>query len=59
LNEIQNQNGTVCAVLIAVPADAAIMIIMLGTEVQAQDALFPPSVVLMILAIGIAYMSSK
>jgi hypothetical protein len=49
----------VCAVLIAVPADAAIMIIMLGTGVQAQDALFPPSVVLMILAIGIAYMSSK
>ena len=49
----------VCAVLIAVPADVAIMIIMLGTGVQAQDVWFPLSVIVMILAIGIAYMSSK
>ena len=47
----------VCAVLIAVPADAAIMIIMLGTGVQAQDVWFPLSVIVVVLAIGMNYIS--
>jgi hypothetical protein len=51
----------VCAVLITVPAYAAIVIIMLGTgvQVQAQDKWFPLSVIVMVLAIRIAYISTK
>jgi hypothetical protein len=40
----------VCAVLIAVPAYAA-------TGVQAQDAWFPLSVIVVVLAIGMNYIS--
>jgi hypothetical protein len=48
----------VCAVLIAVPAYAAIVLITIRTGVQAQDAWFPLSVVVTILAIGISFVSS-
>ena len=41
----------VCAVLVAVPAYAAIVIITLGTGVRAQDAWFPLSVVVAVLVI--------
>ena len=44
----------VCAVLIAVPAYAAIAIV---TGVQAQNAWFPLSVIVVVLAIGMNYIS--
>ena len=49
----------VCAVLIAIPAYFAIVVIMLGTGVQAQDSWFPITVVVRILAIGISFVYSK
>ncbi len=49
----------VCAVLIAVPADAAIVFIMISTGVEAKDAWFTLSEVVTILAIGLGYISSK
>ena len=49
----------VCAVLIAVPAYFAIVVITLGTGVQAQDLWFPITVVVTILAIGISFVYSK
>ena len=49
----------VCTVLIAVPAYAAIVIITVGTGVNAQDLWFPLSLVVTFLAIGITYISSK
>jgi hypothetical protein len=48
----------VCAVLIPVPAYAAIIIITLGTGVQAHDAWFPLSVVVAILVLGVSFVSS-
>ncbi len=48
----------VCTVLIAVPAYAAIIIITLGTGVQAHDAWFPLSVVVATLVIGISFVTS-
>ena len=48
----------VCAVLIAVPAYAAIVIITLGTGVRAQDAWFPLSVVVAILVIAISFVTN-
>ena len=45
----------VCAVLIAVPAYAAILINPLGTGVRAQDAWFPLSVV---VAIAISFITN-
>ncbi len=47
----------VCAVLIAVPAYAAIAIVVIATGVQAQDAWFPLSIVVVIMAIGMNYIS--
>ena len=49
----------VCAVLISVPAYAAIVIITLGTRVRAQDAWFPLSVVVAILVIGVSFVSGS
>ena len=48
----------VCAVLIAVPAYAAIVIITIGTGIQAQDAWFPLAIVVTILAIGTSVVTS-
>ena len=47
----------VCAVLIAVPAYAAVVIIVIATGISAQDAWFPLSVVMTILMIGLNYVS--
>ncbi len=48
----------VCAVLIAVPAYAAIAVVVIATGVQAQDAWFPLAVMIVIvLAIGMNYIS--
>jgi hypothetical protein len=47
----------VCAVLIAVPAYAAIAIVVIATGVQAQDAWFPLSIVVVIMAIGMNFIS--
>jgi hypothetical protein len=47
----------VCAVLIAVPAYAAIAIIVIATGLQPQDAWFPISVIVVILAIGMNYVA--
>ncbi len=44
----------VCAVLVAVPAYFAIVVITLGTGVQAQDSWFPITVIVTILAIAIS-----
>ena len=49
----------VCAVLISVPAYAAIVIITLGTGVRAQDAWFPLSVVVAILVIGVSFVTTS
>ncbi len=49
----------VCAVLVAVPAYAAIVIITLSTGVQAQDAWFPLFVIVAILLIAISFISSS
>ncbi len=48
----------VCTVLIAVPAYAAIVIITIGTGIQAQDSWFPLAIVVTILAIGISVVTS-
>ncbi len=48
----------VCAVLVAVPAYAAIVIITLGTGVRAQDAWFPLSVIVAILVIAISFVTN-
>ncbi len=48
----------VCAVLIAVPAYAAIDIITIDTGIQAQDTSFPFAIVVTILAIGISVVTS-
>ena len=47
----------VCAVLITVPAYAAVAVIVIATGVQAQDVWFPLSAIIVILAIGINYVS--
>ena len=49
----------VCAVLIAVPAYTAIVVITLGTAMQAQDAWLSITIIVVILAIGITYISPK
>ena len=49
----------VCAVLVVVPAYFAIVVITLGTVVQAQDSWFPITVVVTILAIAISFIYSK
>ena len=50
--KIEIKTEPVCAVLIAIPAFFAIVVITLGTGVQAQDSLFPITVVVTILTIG-------
>ena len=47
----------VCAVLIAVPAYVAVVIILITTGLQAQDAWFPLSIVMTILMIGLNYVT--
>ena len=47
----------VCVVLVAVPTYAAIVIITIGTGVRAEDAWFPLSVVVTILAIAISFIA--
>jgi hypothetical protein len=57
--KIEIKTEPVCAVLIAIPAYFAIVVITLGTGVQAQDSWFPITVVVTILAIGISFLYSK
>jgi hypothetical protein len=49
----------VCAVLIAVTAYWAVVIITIGTGVQAQDAWLPITIIVAILAIRITYIAPK
>ena len=49
----------VCAVLVTVPAYFAIVVITLGTGLQAQDSWFPITVIVTILAITISFVYSK
>ena len=49
----------VCSVLVAVPAYFAIVVVTLGTGVQAQDSWFPITVIVTILAIAISFVYSK
>ena len=49
----------VCAVLVVVPAYFAIVVVMLGTGVQAQDSWFPITVIVTILAIAISFIYAK
>jgi len=49
----------VCAVLVAVPAYFAIIVVTLGTGVQAQDSWFPITVIVTILALAISFIYSK
>ncbi len=57
--KIEIKTEPVCTVLIAIPAYFAIVVITLGTGVQAQDSWFPITVVVTILAIGISFLYSK
>ena len=57
--KIKIKTEPVCAVLIAIPAYFAIIVITLGTGVQAQDLWFPITVVITILTIGISFVYSK
>ncbi len=47
----------VCAVLIAVPAYTAIAVVVVVTGVQAQDVWYPLAVIVVVLAIGMNYIS--
>jgi hypothetical protein len=49
----------VCVVLIAVPAYMAIVVVTLGTGMQAQDLWLPITIIVAILATGITYISPK
>ncbi len=49
----------VCAVLVTIPAYFAIVVVTLGTGVQAQDSWFPIIVIVMILALAISFIYSK
>ena len=49
----------VCAVLVVVPAYFAIVVVTLGTGVQAQDSWFPITVIVTILAIAISFIYAK
>ena len=53
------KTGPVCAVLVAVPAYFAIVVLTLGTGVQAQDSWFLITVIVTILAIAISFVYSK
>ena len=49
----------VCAVLVAVPAYFAIIVVTLGTGVQAQDSWFSITIIVTILALAISFIYSK
>ena len=49
----------VCAVLVVIPAYFAIVVVTLGTGVQAQDSWFPITVIVTILAIAISFIYAK
>jgi hypothetical protein len=49
----------VCAVLVAVPAYAAIVIVVIATGLQAQDAWFLLSIIVVVMSIGINYVHPK
>jgi hypothetical protein len=49
----------VCAVLVAVPAYFTIVVIMLGTGVQAQDSWCLITVIVTILTIAISFVYTK
>ena len=49
----------VCAVLIAVPAYAAVAVIVIATGVQAQDAWFPLTIGITIMLIAIGRIAPK
>ncbi len=49
----------VCAVLVAVPAYAAIAIVVIATGLQAQDAWFPLAIIVVVMSIGINYVHPK
>jgi len=49
----------VCTVLVAVPAYFAIVVVTLGTGVQAQDSWFPIAIIMTVLAIAISFIYSK
>jgi len=49
----------VCAVLVAVPAYFAIVVVTLGTGVQAQDSWLPITVIVTIHAIAISFIYFK
>jgi hypothetical protein len=49
----------VCAVLVVVPAYFAIVVVTLGTGVQAQDSWFPITIIVTILAIAISFIFAK
>jgi hypothetical protein len=49
----------VCAVLVAVSAYAAILVITIVTQVQAQDAWFPLTIAIAILLIAIGRIMPK
>ena len=51
--------GPVYAVLVAVPAYFAIVVVMLGTGVQAQNSWCPITVIVTILAFAISFIYSK
>ena len=49
----------VCAVLVVMSAYFAIVVITLGTGVQAQDSWFPITVIVTILTIAISFIYTK
>ena len=49
----------VCTVLVTIPAYFTIIVVTLGTGVQAQDSWFPITVIVTILAIAISFIYSK
>ena len=57
--KIEVKTEPVCAVLVAVPAYFTIVVVTLGTGVQAQDSWFPITIILTILALAISFIYSK
>ena len=57
--EFKVKIDAVCAVLVAVPAYFAIVVLTLGTGVQAQDSWFLITVIVTILTIAISFVYSK
>jgi len=49
----------VCTVLVFFPAYFTIVVVTLGTGVQAQESWFPITVIVMILAIAISFIYAK